>query len=135
MTEMVLTLPLVFFILAVLLIFGRGYERVQQLLVAGRYEVDRRALHAQGPTGDRSGSDELVELLFPDPDVEIDTRVDGSVPTDANDELLAAISSHRSDALNYYTEAIDRLPDAVDARLTASGRRGCPSKSRCSARR
>lgn len=119
MTEMVLTLPLLFFILAVLFIFGRGYERVQQLLIAGRYEADRRALHAQGPAGDPVDSEDLVALLFPDPDVEIATRVDGSLPTDANDELLAAIASNRGEAVDYYVQVIDRLPDAVDATLTA----------------
>ena len=119
MTEMVLALPLVFFILAVLFIFGRGYERVQQLLIAGRYEADRRALHAQGPAGDTVDSEDLVSLLLPDPEVEIATRVDGSLPTDANDELLATIASNRGEAVDYYTAAIDRLPDAVDATLTA----------------
>ena len=120
MIEMVLALPLVFFILAVLMIFGRGYERVQQLLATGRYEADRLALHASSPGGDGATSRDLVAMFFPDPEVEVAMQVGGSVPTDAEDELLARVGFHRPEAVDYVTLALERLPDAVEVKATAT---------------
>lgn len=119
MIEMVLTLPLILFVLAVVFIFGRGYERVQQLLVAAGYEADRLALHAEGPAAG-GGDGAMVTAVFPDPDVDLTAAVAWRRPNDADAIWLDAVVAYRGEAVDYLAEALDRLPDVVDVEVTAT---------------
>lgn len=111
MSEMVLVLPLLVFVLMLLLLFGQGWMRVQHATVMSRYEAWRQAAYAPGPYAvDPSPNDAMNQLFFAGNAATIEYQGHGSFPRDAADQLADWVGGQSDDAREFIEAVTDALP-------------------------
>jgi len=122
MTETVLILPIIMFLLAVMVFFGWGMLRVQRASVMDRYEAWRQVYHGYGPA-----------VVSDDPDTAVDEQTLQVNDTffDGRADAIAYAGVNRDDRylqerLRGYAAGQDRAAGVLAARFTErwpSGRR------------
>ncbi|MAE68113.1 MAG: hypothetical protein CMJ18_28015 [Phycisphaeraceae bacterium] len=90
MSEMILVLPFVLFILLLLIYFGRDLVRVQRTMVSARYESWRQVGRGPGPGG--AGA-EIDQMFLGGRAEDVGQSVPASFPDHADDALVEAAAS------------------------------------------
>ncbi len=121
MTEMVLVLPFLVFILLLVMYFGKGVVRLQHAQVMDRYEAWRLADGAPGPAANvQGGSAMMNQSFFGGAAQSVSADYSSAFPTDAADEFELMASNVSTDAKNLVTEAFDDFPKGATATMTTT---------------
>ncbi len=111
MTEMVLVLPLIVFVLAMMLFFGRGMVRAQHALVMDRYATWRSVYDGPGPQWMIvPGTQAYNETFFGGKASQITRWLDDEFPKDAEDEIIAVVSEAGPEAADLVNTVYEMLP-------------------------
>jgi hypothetical protein len=114
MTEMVLVLPLILFVLAMMIFFGRGMVRVQHALVMDRYATWRAVYNAPGPRWQlQPGTTAYNQAFFAGNAAEISRWLDDEFPKDAEEEVIVQMSQAGPDAEALILEVYNVLPGGL----------------------
>lgn len=119
MTEMVLVLPLLVFVLAMMIFFGRGMVRAQRALVMDRYATWRTVYGAPGPQfAAQPGTTSYNETFFAGQASAIEMSLDDELPKEAEDDMLDAVADvDNGDTLAMVTEIYTLLPGGLTTRF------------------
>ncbi len=116
MTEMVLVLPLLVFVLALLLLFGRAWVRVQHATVMDRYEAWRQAAHAPGPHAVDPGPNEAMnQMFFAGNADEVEYQGSRFFPPDATEDLADWAGQKNPDTREFIEMVTEHLTSGTIA--------------------
>lgn len=118
MSEMVLVLPLILFVLVMLLFFGRGMVRVQHALVMDRYATWRQVYASPGPAWTlEQGTDAYNQTFFGGKAQSIGRDLSDELPNDAERELSQLIGDVHPEAQIMVDEVHETLPGGLTTRF------------------
>ncbi|MEL7087886.1 MAG: TadE family protein [Planctomycetota bacterium] len=95
MTEAVLVLPLIMFVISLVIFFGLSMQELQRTAMADRYESWRGSSRAPGPAAGVNANSPTVQLretFFPGEDLTLSLEPTDYFPVEAHDEWQIAAS-------------------------------------------
>lgn len=112
MTETILVLPFIVFVLSLIFFFGRGIVRNQRAAMMPRYEAWRQAGgEAPGPRSDETNDQTLLnKTFFANRPATIDYHATNHFPEEATDDLIDAASQYSPQTGQLAQDLIDLWP-------------------------
>ena len=114
MTETVLVLPLLVFVLAMMVFFGRGMVRAQHARVMDRYATWRAVYGAPGPQWMiETGTQPYNQTFYGSKASELVRFLGDELPRDAEEELTAVVQQQSADAGTLLSKMYEVMPGGL----------------------